>query len=85
MTNNNIHQMGRVYSSNWIPAINYVYWPILKCYQCVTEAKTYYDLKRIENTGLCEDCYIRASSYEERQREEREDELLRERYEKHRE
>ena len=70
---------------NWIPAINYVYWPNLKCYQCDAVAKTYQELKMIEHTGLCEDCYDQESSYEERQREEGEDELLRERYEKHRE
>ena len=39
----------------------------------------------IENTGLCEDCYDMESSYEERQREEWEQELQQERYEKHRE
>ena len=69
---------------NWIPAINYVYWPILKCYQCDAVAKTYQELKMIENTGLCEDCYDMESSYEERQREEWEQELQQERYEKHR-
>ena len=68
---------------NWIPAINYVYWPILKCYQCDAVAKTYQELKMIENTGLCEDCYDVESSYEERQREEWERELQQERYEKH--
>ena len=70
---------------NWIPAINHVYWPILACYQCDAVAKTYAELKMIYNTGLCEKCYDRESSYEERQREEWEDELRRERYEKHRE
>ena len=69
---------------NWIPDINYVYWPILNCYQCDAVGKTYQELKMIHNTGLCEECYDVESSYEERQREEWEDELRRERYEKHR-
>ena len=70
---------------NWVAAINYVFWPNLKCYQCGAEAKNYNELKMLQHIGLCEDCYEREASYEESQQDDYEEALNRDRYEKHRE